>query len=85
MSDNISAADESKRLVSRINDMIRLAEKRGSVYSSFLNARECVLAEADLKRLMYDNYCFYGLFENAERKMLCVFKEYYQPKTVIFL
>ena len=70
MSDNISAADESKRLVSRINDMIRLAEKRGSVYSSFLNARECVLAEAELKRLMYDNYCFYGLFENAERKML---------------
>ena len=56
MSDNISAADESKRLVSRINDMIRLAEKRGSVYSSFLNARECVLAEAELKRLMYDNY-----------------------------
>lgn len=84
MSDNISAADESKRLVSRINDMIRLAEKRGSVYSSFLNARECVLAEAELKRLMYDNYCFYGLFENAERKMLCVFKEYYQPENSDF-
>lgn len=84
MNDNVSLAEEDKLLFSRISDMIRLAGKRGEVYSSFLNARECVAAEAELKRLMYDNYCFYGIFENAERKMLCVFKEYFCPENSDF-
>lgn len=84
MNDNISLAEEDKLLFSRINDMVRLAGKRGSVYSFFLNARECVAAETELKRLMYDNYCFYGVFKNAERKMLCVFKEYFYPENSDF-
>lgn len=83
MNDNISAA-EDKLLISRISDMVRLAEKRGSVYSSFLNMHECASAEAELKKLMYENYCFYGVFENAERKMLCVFREYFQPENSDF-
>lgn len=84
MDDNISVAEQDKLFLSRIGDMIRLAGKRGEIYSSFLNAHECVAAEAELKRLMYDNYCFYGIFENAERKMLCVFKEYFCPENSDF-
>ena len=84
MDDNISVAEQDKLFLSRISDMIRLAGKRGEIYSSFLNAHECVAAEAELKRLMYDNYCFYGIFENAERKMLCVFKEYFCPENSDF-
>lgn len=60
--------------------MVRLSSKRGSVYSMFLNSNERLSAEMHLKQLMYENYCFYGLFENAERQMLCVFREYFEPE-----
>lgn len=80
MTDNASVSEEDKKLISRINDMIVLAERRGAVYSPFLNSRECVVAEIALRRTVCENYCFYGLFENAERKMLCVFQEYFRPE-----
>lgn len=73
-------SEEDKLLISRIGDMVKLAEKRGAVWSSFLNMRECAVAEAELKRLMQENYCFYGIFTNAERKILCVYKEYFCPE-----
>ena len=60
--------------------MITLAEKRGAVYSSFLNAHECSTAMEEFKRLHFENYCFYGVFENSERQMLCVYKEYFMPE-----
>lgn len=79
MTDNISLSDD-KLFLSKINDMVKLSEKRRTVYSMFLNERECAVAEGELKRLMNNNYCFYGVFENAERKMLCVYGEYFKPE-----
>jgi RNA-binding protein YlmH len=84
MADNISASEEEKLLRSKISDMVRLSEKRGMVFSSFLNSRECTLAETELKKLMCHNYCFYGVFENAERQMLCVYKDYFKPENTDF-
>ncbi len=72
-------SSEDKLFLSKIDDMVRLAEKRGTVYSLFLNAHECACAENELKRLMCENYCFYGGFDNAERNMLCIYREYFQP------
>lgn len=79
MTGNISFSDD-KMLLSKINDMIKLSAKRTMVFSMFLNERECVTAEGELKRLINNNYRFYGIFENAERKMLCVYKEFFKPE-----
>ncbi len=78
MTDNVSFSDD-KLFLSKINDMVKLSAKRMTVYSMFLNERECAAAESELKRLMNDNYCLYGIFENAERKMLCVYKDFFKP------
>ena len=80
MADNTSAAEEEKKLISRLDDMIELAEKRGTVYSHFLNSHEYAVAENEFRRRAFKNYCSYGLFENAERKMICVYKEYFRPE-----
>ena len=45
MADNTSVAEEEKKLISRLDDMIELAEKRGAVYSHFLNSHEYAVAE----------------------------------------
>ena len=80
MADNTSAAEEEKKRISRLDDMIELAEKRGTVYSHFLNSHEYAVAENEFRRRAFKNYCSYGLFENAERKMICVYKEYFRPE-----
>lgn len=69
-----------KLFLSRIDDMIALAEKKGAVYSQFLNDRECAEAEAELHLKGCGNYRFYGVFDNADRKMLCVYREYFEPE-----
>ncbi|MGN1480835.1 RNA-binding protein [Porcipelethomonas sp.] len=84
MTDNASVSEEDKKLISRISDMTVLAERRGMVYSPFLNSRECAVAERELKRIVCKNYCFYGFFENAERKMLCIYEEYFRPENTDF-
>lgn len=73
-----------RTLLSKISDMVRLSEKRGAVYTMFLNARECNAAKQELKRLMHENYRFYGIFDNAERQVLCVYKEYFEPENTDF-
>ncbi len=83
MAENISL-NADKLFLSRIGDMVELSLKRGAVYSLFLNAGEAAAAQAELKRLMHENYCFFGGFENAERKMLCVYREYFEPENSDF-
>ncbi|MGN0613644.1 MAG: RNA-binding protein, partial [Porcipelethomonas sp.] len=83
MADSTSL-NEDKLFLSKIGDMSRLAAKRGAVYSVFLNLRQCDLAERELKRLLHEYYRFYGVFENAERKMLCVYREYFEPEDADF-
>lgn len=82
---DIASSAEDKLFLSKIDDMIRLSEKRGAVYSHFLTEHECIAAKTELDRLMHQNYCFYGIFDDAERKILCVYKEFFMPENDDFL
>ncbi len=75
---------EDKLFLSRVGDMVKLSEKGRTVYSQFLTEHECAVATAELNRLMCRNYFFDGIFEGAERKMLCVYSEYFKPETEDF-
>ncbi len=79
MIDVVSSA-EDRLFISKISDMIKLADKRGVVYSQFLTEHECSMAKAEFNSLMYTNYRFYGAFEEAERKILCVYSEFFKPE-----
>ena len=83
MADIVSSA-EDKLFLSRIDDMVKLSEKRGAVYSHFLTEHECIAAKAELDWMMHRNFCFYGIFDDAERKILCVYKEFFMPENEDF-
>lgn len=76
----MNPSDDAKELAARIDDMIRISRKRGSVYSSFLNERQCVLAEKFIREKYSENYRFFGGYDNAQRKILCVFDDYFRPE-----
>lgn len=69
---------EDKLLLSHIDDMLYRCEKNYAVsYSSFLDERECALSEEYLKRSHTEcKYLFYGGYEGAGRKILCVLSQY---------
>ena len=71
---------EEKVFIARIADMAELCDRRGMVFTHFLNERQAFLAESELKKLGIENYCFYGGTDNADRVMLCVFNEYNRPE-----
>lgn len=75
---------DEKAFAARISDMAALSERRGMVFSHFLDERQQFIAKSELKRLGYENYCFSGGINNADRKMLCVFSEYCRPETSDF-
>ncbi len=75
---------DEKAFAARIEDMAELSERRGMVFTHFLNERQQFLAESVLKKLKCENYCFSGGAENADRKMLCVFSEYCRPENSDF-
>lgn len=75
---------EEKAFAARIEDMAELSERRGIVFTHFLNERQQHMAESVLKRLRCENYCFSGGAENADRKILCVFSEYCRPENSDF-
>ena len=75
--------DPDKLLEARIGDMYDRAEKYYScVYSSFLDERQCLLAEKLCNKRQNSIhggellYSLWGGFENAQRKILCVYNEY---------
>ena len=75
----MNPSDDDKELAARIGDMMKLSRKRGSVYSSFLNERQCALAEKFLRERHSENYRFFGGYESAQRRILCVYDDYFRP------
>ena len=77
---NESQDNADKLLEARFEDMLRRCERNYSpVYSSaFLDERQCAAAERFLRRRTGDGlmYMRWGGFEDAQRKMLCVYNEY---------
>ena len=72
---------EEKLFKSKILDMIRLSEKRGCVYSLFMDGREMAAAK-EVLNFERCGYKFYGVFDEADRQMLCVYDSegYFEPQ-----
>lgn len=65
--------DAERFFMRHIEDLVRLAEKRGIVrYSDFLSDREQLLAKAAIPKGTQSSVCFEGGMSNAERKVLCI-------------
>lgn len=72
--------DSAEKLFqARIEDMYRKCEKHYTpVFSSFLDERQCAEAEILCRRHSGLMYMLWGGFDEAQRKMLCVYDEYSQ-------
>ena len=65
------------RLLDRVSDWIMAAdEKYITKFSAFLDERQCLLCEKLMASVKYENYRLWGGYENAARRMLCVYPEY---------
>lgn len=66
--------DEERILLRRIQELILAVEHtEASRTTFFLNDREQVLASSVLKKLSIETFAFLGGYEQAERKILCVY------------
>lgn len=71
-------SEEDKLLYSRLEDAIRLCEKRyAPCFLGFLDAREQVLLREKLKKSGHTGWHFYGGYEEAERAVLAFVPDYY--------
>lgn len=69
--------DEDKILLNQIADWTVAAENRYlRKFSFFLDERQSAFCEQLLKVVKFNNYKFYGGYEEAVRKVLCVYSEY---------
>lgn len=69
-----SSSDDEKLFFSKLDDGIRLCEKRRRAYFfSFLSEREQMIAKRRLDSAGFHNYKFSGGYDGAERKMLGLF------------
>lgn len=72
---------DDKLLVSRIGDMLTICEKSfNPVFSGFLSEGEQALAEEFLSYMCAEGYDFFGGYEGAMRRILCIYPEYVQPE-----
>ncbi len=73
--------DDIHLLKSRLEDMLELSEKNCMpVYSDFLDERQVSFLEKELSAMKFSRYMFYGGYENAQRKILCIYTQYYTPE-----
>ena len=69
-----SISDNDKLFLSKLDDGVRLCERRRRAYFfPFLTEREQTLAQRHLDGAGFHDYAFSGGFEGAERKMLGLF------------
>ena len=72
-------SDEDRILASHIQDMTQICEKsRKPRFSSFLDERQIIIAESVLNSLHWNGYRFFGGYEEASRRVLGVFPDYYE-------
>ncbi len=70
-------SNDDKRLLSMFLDWTDLAEEKYiTKYSAFLDERQCRLCEKVMASVKYENYLLWGGYNEAERKMLCVYPPY---------
>lgn len=72
---------DSRLLVSHIGDMLSICEKNCTPrFSGFLSEGELALAEEFLSYMGTEEYEFFGGYEGAMRRILCIYPEYMQPE-----
>lgn len=72
---------DGKLLVSRMWDMLSVCEKSfNPVFSGFLSEGEQALSEEFLSYMGAAEYEFFGGYEGAMRRILCIYPEYVQPE-----
>lgn len=70
-------SEEDKLLSKKVLDWIDLADNKYiKKFSAFLDERQCEVCKSVLSFMKYDNYSFYGGYENASRKILGIFPPY---------
>lgn len=68
--------EEDRLLVSKLLDKIELTQKKNAVENTdFLDMRQRGILEKVLKQISYQNYVFYGGYENCERTMVILYPE----------
>lgn len=72
------SVQEQKLFEAKVADCVRLGEKR-SAFLGFLDLSERSAAEAYLRHIHAENYSFFGGWPGAERVILGVFPEYWEP------
>ena len=78
-------SDKEKIMLDKVLDWISMAEdKYTTKFSSFLDERQCSLCKKVLESEKWENYVFWGGYENAQRQMLCVYPLYSNVKTSDF-
>lgn len=67
-------SDRDKLFCSKLDDAVELCLTRQKPYFfSFISERKQVVAEDYLKSIYFENYAFFGGYENSERKVLGLF------------
>lgn len=78
-------SDEDKLLAGRIIDSVNACrEKYVNRFTFFLNEHEQVLCRNVLASESFDNYLFFGGYENAQRRILGMFAPYSDADTALF-
>ena len=76
-------SDDDKQLIARLNNGIDLCLTRQKPYfMSFMSERKQALLVSELKKAYFDNYLFFGGYDDSERKMLGLFFD--EPSTSMF-
>ena len=74
---------EDKITLAQVLDKITLMEKTQKLETTdFLDMYQISLVETFLKKINFENYCLYGGFKEAERKILIVYPEKYTQETI---
>lgn len=69
--------DDDKQIVSRVLDFVKLCLEKSVVkFTGFLDLRQQKLVLSVLNKEHFTRYKFYGGYQNAERKVLCIYGEY---------
>lgn len=76
-------SDDVKQLIARLNNGIDLCLTRQKPYfMPFMSERKQALLVSELKKAYFDNYLFFGGYDDSERKMLGLFFD--EPSTSMF-
>lgn len=75
---------EDKMLLSFILDKIKFVETRNKIENTnFLSMYQTGIVEKFLKKIKVNNYCLWGGYETAERKILILYPEKYTHEMIV--